>query len=291
MIYEISNSKISVSVNTRGAELFSIKSADGTEYLWQGTAPYWNSRASNIFPVCGRLFENKYTCEGETYEMRCHGFARGTEFELESSTEDTLTFKLVGNDETKKFFPFDFELKISYTIKDNSVHCLTAVKNNGDKILPFSTGGHPGFNVPLTDGLKFDDYYIDFGNIGSLSQMGFSEACLVTGEYTKYPLKDGRYIDLKHSLFDNDAIFFKDVPTTFVLASDKDSRSVTLTCPQVRYFGLWHTNLTEAPFVCMEPWIGLPGADGKPEDIATKPEMVRLTPGDSFDFSYDIAIN
>ncbi len=291
MVHKIHNEKLTVEVNALGAELFSVKSTDGTEYIWQGTAPYWNSRASIIFPVCGRMFGGTYTYEGKEYEMRCHGFARSTEFVKLDSDTNTLAFKLVATEETKKVYPFDFELVISYTLDGNILHCNNHIVNNGDQILPFSTGAHPGFCVPLSSDLSFEDYYIDFGNIGAITRMVFSDTCFVTDTDEKYPLRDGKYIDLKHSLFDNDAIFFKDVPTSVTLASDKDSRSVTLTCPQVRHFGLWHTNRTDAPFVCMEPWIGLPSRDGVNEDLATKPDMVRLTPGDSFDFSYDIAFN
>lgn len=292
MTYRIHNDKLTIEVNDRGAELFSVKNADGTEYMWQGTAPYWSSRASNIFPVCGRLFGGTYTYEGNEYEMRCHGFARSTDFELmESSDSTTLIFKLTDNDETKKVYPFDFELIISYKLEENRLCCNYHIVNTGDKILPFATGAHPGFSLPLADGLKFEDYHVDFGNIGAITQLILSDTCFVTDVTKSYPLRDGRYIDLKHDLFDHDAIFFKNVPTSVTLASTKDSHSITITCPQVKYFGLWHNPLTEAPFVCMEPWIGLPSKDGVHEDLTTKPELVHLTPGDSFDFNYDLTFN
>ena len=224
--------------------------------------------------------------------MRCHGFARNTDFVLvPDQSDNTLTFILTATDETKKVYPFDFELIISYTLDGNKLHCRNHIINTGKEILPFATGAHPGFCVPLSDKLSFEDYYIDFGNAGSITRMIFSDTCFVTGKDVEYPLCDDKYIDLKHNLFDNDAIFFKNVPTSVTLASDKDSHSVTITCPQVRYFGLWHTPKSDAPFVCMEPWIGLPSQDGVNEDLSTKPEMIRLTPGDSFDFSYDIIFN
>ena len=143
----------------------------------------------------------------------------------------------------------------------------------------------------MTEGLNFEDYYVDFGSIGSITHLILSDTCFVTGKDENYPLRDGRYIDLKHNLFDNDAIFFKNVPTSVTLASNKDKHSVTISCPQVKYFGLWHNPLTEAPFVCMEPWIGLPSQDGTHEDLATKPELVHLSSGDSFDFTYDLIFN
>ena len=102
MVHQIQNEKLTVDVNSLGAELFSVKNSDGTEYIWQGTAPYWNSRACIIFPICGRLYDGKYTYQGNEYEMKCHGFARSTEFVKIDSDENTLAFKLVATEETKK---------------------------------------------------------------------------------------------------------------------------------------------------------------------------------------------
>ena len=110
MVHKIHNEKLTVEVNALGAELFSVKSTDGTEYIWQGTAPYWNSRASIIFPVCGRLFGGKYTLDGKEYEMNLHGFARKTEFEVERESDTELVFSLCTSESTLSQYPFDFKL-------------------------------------------------------------------------------------------------------------------------------------------------------------------------------------
>ena len=77
MNYTISNDQIEVVISDVGAELMSVKSKkDGTEFLWQGDPTFWGGRAYNLFPICGRLADGKYTYEGETYEMNLHGFVR-----------------------------------------------------------------------------------------------------------------------------------------------------------------------------------------------------------------------
>ena len=77
MNYTISNDQIEVVISDVGAELMSVKSRkDGTEFLWQGDPTFWGGRAYNLFPICGRLADGKYTYEGETYEMNLHGFVR-----------------------------------------------------------------------------------------------------------------------------------------------------------------------------------------------------------------------
>ena len=62
MIYFIENDYLFVKVSSRGAELTSIKNKDnGVEYLWQGDEKYWAGQAPVMFPICGRLYEGKYT--------------------------------------------------------------------------------------------------------------------------------------------------------------------------------------------------------------------------------------
>ena len=93
MNYIIENQSLMVTVSTLGAELMSIKSkTNGIEYLWQGDEKYWSGRAPNMFPICGRLWDKKYTYLGKEYTMPNHGIARGSE----------LTLKEKKNDETEK---------------------------------------------------------------------------------------------------------------------------------------------------------------------------------------------
>ena len=65
MLYSIENDRLRVEINDIGAELYSIKDkADGFEYLWQGDPQYWSGRAYNLFPICGRITEGRYTYKG-----------------------------------------------------------------------------------------------------------------------------------------------------------------------------------------------------------------------------------
>ena len=79
MNHTISNGILRVEIAEKGAELQSIQTADGHEYLWQGNPEYWEDRAVNLFPTVGRLMDNHYTCEGKDYELKCHGFAQSSQ--------------------------------------------------------------------------------------------------------------------------------------------------------------------------------------------------------------------
>ena len=81
MLYSIENDRLRVEINYIGAEMYSIKDkADGFEYLWQGDPQYWSGRAYNLFPICGRITEGRYTYKGGSYDICLHGFARDAAF-------------------------------------------------------------------------------------------------------------------------------------------------------------------------------------------------------------------
>ena len=69
MNYTIENGILNVTVSSKGGEMQSIKTKDGTEYLWQGSQETWSDKAPNIFPYVGRLTNKTYTFQGKEYHM------------------------------------------------------------------------------------------------------------------------------------------------------------------------------------------------------------------------------
>ena len=51
MEFCLNNEKLCVRVSSLGAELRSVRGADGTEYLWQGDERFWRGRATNDIRV------------------------------------------------------------------------------------------------------------------------------------------------------------------------------------------------------------------------------------------------
>ena len=94
MYYTLRNDTLCLTINTLGAEIVSLKSADGVEYLWQGDPKYWGDRAPHLFPFIGRLTNNSYQHLGKVYPMNIHGFAAAMEFTLVEQTENTITLEL-----------------------------------------------------------------------------------------------------------------------------------------------------------------------------------------------------
>ncbi len=290
MIFTIENAVIRVSVETKGAQLKSIFSKEtGVEYLWQGDAKYWTGRAYNLFPFVGRFAEGKYVVENKEYAMDRHGFARGTEFKMVEQTESSLVFEIRESEQTLAIYPFKFIFTVKFEIVGKKLVVTYGVKNTGDNTMYFGLGGHPGFNVPF-DGGEFEDYYVEFACEHNPTQVIANDKGLMTAERKVLALEDGKIIRLEHNLFDNDAIIMQDVCKTIYVKGKNTQRSIKVSYPEMEYLGLWHMPKTDAPFLCVEPWMTLPSPDGAPEVFETKEHIGVVEKNNTFETFFDIEI-
>ena len=84
-----------------------------------------------------------------------------------------------------------------------------------------------------------------------------------------------------HAVFvgHDDAVFLENVPDSVVLKSKKSDKWVSFDYKGMQYLGIWHTPKTEAPFVCIEPWMGCPDYDSRITELTEKRDMVMLSAG------------
>lgn len=285
--YTLKNGTLTAVISDLGAEILSVKRGD-CEYVWQGNPDVWKFHAPYVFPVCGRMFDKKYTYRGKTYEIECHGFIRPSTFKVEYQDATTLILSLSESEETKKVYPFDFRLTMGYFLDGAKLTCRMTMENTGKEMLPITVGGHPAFNVPLDGKGEFTDYYLEFADRCSPDRILESENCLRTGKLEAFPLEDGKILRLRHDLFDDDAIVLQNACDTVTLRSSMTDRFVTVRSEGMPYTCVWHKPKMEAPFVCVEPWRGLPGFEGEIEDIEKRPDMLRLAPAQSESVSMEL---
>ena len=291
-LYTIENQEIKVTITDQGAEMISlIGKADNTEYLWQGDPTYWTGHAYNLFPICGRLTEGKYTYRGNTYEMNLHGFFRKSHVDMYEQGDNFISFRMVDSEATRKIYPFGFDFTLTYTLMENTVVTTFDVINTGDNDLIFAVGGHPGFNLPMGGEGAFEDYYLEFDEPCETRKLVMSETCYYMNDTVPFPLRDGKYLSLTHDLFDNDAIFLANAAEGVTLKSDKSGKYVHLSYPDMKFVGLWHAPKTEAPYMCIEPWTSVPAIDGVIDDFETKLEMNKLAPGATYTNSFSITVS
>ena len=290
MSYEISNSILAVKISSRGGELRSMCDSDGQEYIWQGDKEIWEDRAPNLFPYIGRMTEKSYQFQGKRYHMDIHGFLPTSEMELVSKTKESLTLKLDASEETLIQYPFLFSLEITWTLVGERLEIAYQVKNKDEKTMYFGIGGHPGFIVPVDQGAEFEDYRIDFGVNASPKRVKMSEDCFVLEGDEFLELTEKRYLNLRHDLFDHDAIILKKVPREVKLNSEKGDREIVISFPDMDYLGIWHRPLKTPNYVCIEPWSSLPSRKDIIEDIAQQPGLIALESGGVYRNSWSILI-
>ncbi len=287
MIYTISNNFLTAKISSIGAELKSLV-LGGVEYIWQGDKKYWSGSAPLMFPVCGRMWENSYTYKQKVYQMPKHGFLRENKLELLEQKPDSITFKLNSTPQIKAIYPFDFILKITYSLDAKSIKTTLNVECEGKELF-FAFGGHPAFNVPLFANEKFTDYKVEFSSPCPARQMEFSEKFFKTGNFPLYKGENLKSIPLSHDLFDNDAIFLKDTSKSAKLLNPQ-GKGVKIDYEDMTYLGIWHASKTDAPFVCLEPWCGSPALDGGINEISTSEDFYTLKKGESKELCFTITV-
>jgi galactose mutarotase-like enzyme len=301
----LQNGAFAAKISETGAELKSLaRLGTGTEYIWPGDPAWWTGSAPILFPVVGGLRNGSYTHGGRLYRLGNHGFARTSLFTLASETGDAAELRLSASPETLACYPFDFTLTVGFRLRPDGIAVRYTVANNGRERMLFSIGSHAAFNVPMTGG-ALEDYSVVFDQEESCPRWFLDRGnCLIAGA-TEEIIKDGRTIPLSRTLFDRGALVFK-APRSrrFSLRNGLDSRSLTVVTEGTPYLGIWakpgsppggHAASTNVPgrvppFVCIEPWHGIPDSTEASGILAEKEGIMSLEPGSLFETGYTIEV-
>ncbi len=278
MIYTVQNKYLKIRVAQFGAVLTSIQSQkSGHEFLWQGDKSVWNGQSPILFPIIGKLLDDKCRIDGRAYEIIRHGLARHREFQCIAERENELVFLQKSDEETKKAYPYDYELYITFTIDKNSLTVTHMVKNPNAKTMYFSLGAHPAFNCTLGDKLVFEKQE-------TLVSERIDHDSVITGE-TDLILENSDTLLLTEHLFDKDALIFEGVQSDFVTLHREAARTkIRFTFGDAPFLAIWAK--PAAPFVCIEPWYGVNDSYDRKDDFSEKRGIVALPAGGEFSFSW-----
>lgn len=284
----IKNSYLTAEIDEKGAQLCRLASGS-SEYIYDDYN-VWQKHAPVLFPFAGRLLNEKFSYQGKEYgPVQIHGFAPYAQYLPCDQTESSVRMRMIVSDEIKAIWPFDFEFSVLFELTDLTLAITYEVKNNGKDTMYYGMGSHPGFNVPLKDNLRFEDYYINFPQAGKVARNVMDENFLATGKQEPYPL-DGTKLHLTHSIFDKDAIILSNTGFKAVIATDKDSEKIEVEYPDTQYCAVWHKIKMEVPFVCIEPWTSLPGVSGKITALEEKEDYNVLAGGSYKEHHLNITI-
>jgi len=271
---QLQNTKLKANFSELGAELISLVNlTTGKEIMWQGNPDFWGGQSPVLFPTVGALKDDQYIFDGQTYEMPRHGFARRKVFEVKNSSENEVIFQLNYDDETLKFYPFEFSLEIRYTLTENKLTVSYNVKNKSEKEMYFSLGAHPGFAIDTENGLKYDDYEIAFSDDEQLEIHPLIDN-LISKETQTIELKN-KALPLSYELFAKDALVMTTMKSKeLILRNNQNENQVIFTFSNFPYFGIWAAK--NADFVCLEPWQGIADLEDHNQELTEKFGILKL---------------
>ncbi len=288
MNYELKNQYLTATFSALGAELTSLKDAEGTEYIWNADERYWKRHTPILFPIVGKIREGKYIARGKEYALPPHGFARDMVFGVESQSHSSIAFILNASEHTKKMYPFEFTLKVIYTLEDQNLAIRYEVQNKDAEDMFFKIGAHPGFMCPFFQNEKIEDYYLEFEKEEEMTEIPVTEDAYLANETKAYKSKK---IPLRKSLFDGGAIVYTNYKnTSMALASVNHDKRLTVSFEGFPYLGVWSLP-NEAPFVCIEPWHGHADFVNESLIFEDKKDIITLQPGSSFSCMHRISVS
>ncbi|GEC78184.1 aldose 1-epimerase family protein [Flavobacterium aquatile] len=279
----LSNDLCSASINTKGAELNSFKNLQtNREYIWNGNPEFWGKHSPVLFPVVGALKDDCYYYEGKKYNLSRHGFARDFEFEVIESSSNAASFLLKQNSEIAAKYPFDFELQMDYKLVDRQLVLSYTIRNKSDVEMPFSIGAHPAFALPNS----FTDYSLEFEHEEKLITHEL-ENNLFSGKTRPINL-DKTNLPLTYSLFEKDALVLKTIQSKKVTILENKKPLLKVNFDDFSSLGIW--TVQNAPFICIEPWIGFADDATSDGNLFEKTNIQILQPSTSFGASFSIEI-
>lgn len=278
MIYEIENNDLKIEVTKFGSILHSVKSkSTGYEFLWQGNPEIWNGQSPILFPIIGRLLNDKCYIDGKEYSIIRHGICRHNDFELFKKSDSELILLQKDNDETLKSFPYHYEIYISFKIEGKSLTVTHTVRNINNKVMSFSIGAHPAFNCEMGDTVEFEKNETKYCERIDHDSILIDDKDLI--------LNNSNIIKINEHTFDKDAMIFSNLNSEKVTLHKKNTgKDIVFSFGKAPFFAVWAK--PNAPFVCLEPWYGINDSYKFVDDFSKKRGNINLPAHEEFSFSW-----
>lgn len=240
----------------------------------------WKNRATVLFPHVGGL-KNKESRIGEKIIKTPgnHGVARHSLFELVKTVDRCKAlaqYRLQANEYTRQYYPFEFQLDLSYELKGGVLSVTFDIRNPGKETLYYSFGWHPGFRTPVIPGTgKKTDCRLVFP-VGHIRRYQVNEHCRLTGP--KNLVAVGGPFKWNEKELEQTYLFAIDEPSRRqVTLEDPASKvSIKVEFPEFPHLGFWSEPGYE--FICIEPWQGMDDHEVQ-EPFDLKIGMMQLAPG------------
>ncbi len=284
----IASGALTAAINPLGAELWSLRDADGRELMTDADERWWTGHAPLLFPFVGRLRGDVFRVDGAEYGQPQHGFARRRDFALAEQAADRAVFRLESDAESLAIYPFAFRLDMRFALHGAKLEMMATVANSGGADMPFSFGYHPGFAWPLPYGATGEDHRIIFekDEPAPIRKVG-SEPGLIALESVPSPVV-GNVLAPTHEMFAGDALIWDDLASRSLTWGAPGTPHLKIDFPDTPWLGIWQK--PGAHYLCVEPWAGMADPVGFDGDVWEKPGIIRLPPGERRDFRMDVEL-
>jgi len=278
--FTIKSADATASISSIGAELHSLCHG-GREFIWQGDPTVWSGRAPILFPIVGALKNNQFTYLGNTYTLSRHGFVRLSEFTCIEHNDSSLALQLRADASTLGVYPWQFALTVRFSLATTQLGVSYTVLNEDNAPMIFTIGSHPAFALRNAPG----EYAIHFSEAETLKNFPLtSDGLLLPGvDY----LQNSHILPLSESIFDNDALIFKNIQSKAISLYHRDKPIVSVDTGGAPHLGIWAK--PAASFVCIEPWFGHSDSADGGGAIEDKPAMKTLSAGEQFSYDWKIS--
>jgi galactose mutarotase-like enzyme len=250
-------------------------SVGGRDLLWQADPAFWAQTSPILFPLVGWARNGEIRVDGKPHKIGVHGFAAAKPFVLVERTESSARLTLRDDPDSRKSFPFAFELDIFHAISDGELSTAFTVRNPGAKPLPYALGVHPGFRWPFS-GQSRDGCRIEFERAEKPEVPVIASGGLFSTSTRPVPL-DGRVLPLSEQLLSREALCFLNANSRLIRFVAEDGAAISMAVEDFPHFAIW--SRPGAPLVSLEAWTGHGDPEGFEGDIREKPSMRFLAPG------------
>lgn len=288
--YFLENEEMIVKINSFGAQVLSVLDKKNyREYLWYGDSKFWGRTSPVLFPFVGSLKDKQYVCEGKSYKMGQHGFARDMEFVMTDRSDKEIFFELNATEETLEKYPFDFKLIIGYVLTGRELKVIWKVKNNKKDTMYFSIGAHPAFLCPIHGENSKCGYKLRFDGVNEIHHHGNDVASGLAKmeEDIVVELENGRSV-ITEDYFDRCTYMIEGNQTKCVGIEDRDGNRIVDVNFDTPLFAIWSPEQKNAPFICIEPWYGRCDATDFEGDITERDYTQTVTGDEEFEGGYSM---
>jgi aldose 1-epimerase len=259
--------------------------------------PFWFG-----IPVCfppNRYEDGKFPWQGKTYQLPTNETARNNHLHgfLHNCAWDVIDFGITEHDsyvqirvvvdETHRMYsylPFPFTFDLTYRLHDAGLSQFTAIRNDGEQVMPCLLAYHTALVAPENSTLK----------LAHGPRYAMNERMLPTGVTLPLSAFDVAMAEAGVSTFaeemDNhyDAIFTNGVSTAELIIPDTKTKVTYTSDPEFKKWMVWN-NFAKPGFVCPEPQVNLVNAPNAPNPESER-TMRSLQPGEQFRTTCNITI-